>query len=74
MTNQLTADYPESPGWDDNAATFEMKIVANILHGDYQLANGLGHDKAKDVLKVNQGGVCFLVQILNMNVKRPNLK
>ncbi|KAM7515740.1 hypothetical protein LguiA_005323 [Lonicera macranthoides] len=51
MTNQLTADYPESPGWDDNAATFEMKIVANILHGDYQLANGLGHDKAKDVLK-----------------------
>lgn len=40
------------PGWDDNAATFEMTIVANNLHGDYQLANGYGHDRAKEVLKV----------------------
>lgn len=40
------------PGWDDNAATFEMTIVANNIHGDYQLANGYGHDKAKEVLKV----------------------
>lgn len=30
-----------------------MTIVANNLHGDYQLANGYGHDKAKEVLKVN---------------------
>ncbi|XP_057497219.1 probable glucan 1,3-beta-glucosidase A [Actinidia eriantha] len=49
--NQLTADYPGTPGWDDNAATFEMTIVANNLHGDYQLANGYGLDKAKDVMK-----------------------
>ncbi|KAJ4714507.1 Glucan 1,3-beta-glucosidase [Melia azedarach] len=49
--NQLTADYPGMPGWDDNAATFEMTIVANNLHGDYQLANGYGHDRAKEVLK-----------------------
>ncbi|KAK2970891.1 hypothetical protein RJ640_029693, partial [Escallonia rubra] len=48
MSNQLTADYPGIPGWDDNAATFEMMIVANNLHGDYQLANGYGHDKAKE--------------------------
>ena len=40
------------PGWDSNAATFEMTIVANNLHGDYQLANGYGHDRAKEVLKV----------------------
>ncbi|XP_030455749.2 probable glucan 1,3-beta-glucosidase A isoform X1 [Syzygium oleosum] len=50
--NQLTADYPGEPGWDDNnAATFLMTIVANNLHGDYQLANGYGHSKAKEVLK-----------------------
>ncbi|CAL1377602.1 unnamed protein product [Linum trigynum] len=49
--NQLTADYPGTPGWDDNAATFEMTIVSNNLHGDYQLANGYGHDQAKQVLK-----------------------
>ncbi|XP_057429246.1 probable glucan 1,3-beta-glucosidase A isoform X1 [Lotus japonicus] len=48
---QLTADYPDTPGWDNNAATFEMVIVANYLRGDYQLANGYGHDPAKDVLK-----------------------
>lgn len=52
MDNQLTADYPGTPGWDDNAATFEMTIVANNLHGDYQLANGYGHNKAKQVLEV----------------------
>ena len=52
LGNQLTADYPGNPGWDDNAATFEMAIVANNLHGDYQLANGYGHERAKEVLKV----------------------
>ncbi|XP_062006431.1 probable glucan 1,3-beta-glucosidase A isoform X1 [Rosa rugosa] len=51
MANQLVANYPGKPGWDDNAATFEMTIVANNLHGDYQLANGYGHNKAKAVLK-----------------------
>ncbi|PNX93759.1 putative glucan 13-beta-glucosidase A-like protein [Trifolium pratense] len=49
--NQLTADYPDEPGWDDNSATFEMTIAANNLHGDYQLANGYGHDSAEDVLR-----------------------
>ncbi|XP_021897444.1 probable glucan 1,3-beta-glucosidase A, partial [Carica papaya] len=49
--NQLTADYPGTPGWNENSATFEMTIVANNLHGDYQLANGYGHNKAKDVLR-----------------------
>lgn len=49
--NQLTGDYPGMPRWDDNAATFEMTIVANNLHGDYQLANGYGHNEAKEVLK-----------------------
>ncbi|KAL0431877.1 UNVERIFIED_CONTAM: Glucan 1,3-beta-glucosidase [Sesamum radiatum] len=49
--NQLTADYPGTPGWDDNAATFELIIASNLLHGDYQLANGYGHDKAEEVLK-----------------------
>ncbi|KAI3665069.1 hypothetical protein L6452_43686 [Arctium lappa] len=49
--NQITADYQGIPGWDDNMATFEMTIVSNVIHGDYQLANGLGHDKAKKVLK-----------------------
>ncbi|ERM95364.1 hypothetical protein AMTR_s00008p00195760 [Amborella trichopoda] len=47
---QLTADYPGRPGWDDHAATFEMTIVANDLHGDYQLANGYGPDKSTSVL------------------------
>lgn len=40
------------PGWDDNGATFEMAIVANIIHGDYQLGNGYGSDRAQEVLKV----------------------
>ncbi|CAL4999385.1 unnamed protein product [Urochloa decumbens] len=31
-------------------ATFEMTIVANNLHGDYQLANGYGPEQAKSVL------------------------
>ncbi|XP_027336917.1 probable glucan 1,3-beta-glucosidase A [Abrus precatorius] len=48
---QLTADYPGAPGWDDNSGTFEMTIVSNNLHGDYQLANGYGHSQAKDVFR-----------------------
>ncbi|CAN4126754.1 unnamed protein product [Withania somnifera] len=48
--NVLTADFTGTPGWDDNPATFEMTIVGK-LQGDYQLANGYGHDKAKEVLK-----------------------
>ncbi|KAK4584139.1 hypothetical protein RGQ29_022036 [Quercus rubra] len=51
IENQLTGDYPGTPGWDDNEATFEMMIVANNLHGDFQLANGYGHNDAKKVLQ-----------------------
>ncbi|KAK6923803.1 Glycoside hydrolase, family 5 [Dillenia turbinata] len=51
IANQLTADYPGKPGWEDNAATFDMTIVANNLHGDYQLANGYGRRQASEVLK-----------------------
>ncbi|KAM1426867.1 hypothetical protein PS1_019351 [Malus domestica] len=51
LQTQLTADYPGKPGWEDNAATFEITIVANTLHGDYQLTNGYGYSKAKDILK-----------------------
>jgi hypothetical protein len=58
------------PGWDDNAATFEMVIVANNLHGDYQLANGYGHSEAKKVLQVTPYllqhlFVSFLKNLLN---------
>ncbi|KAE8696233.1 Helicase domain-containing protein [Hibiscus syriacus] len=54
IDNQLTADYPGNPGWDDNAAVFEMSIAANNLHGDYQLANGYGYSKAKEVLETHR--------------------
>ncbi|CAL5037542.1 unnamed protein product [Urochloa decumbens] len=47
----LISTYQFQPGWDNNLATFELVIVANNLHGDYQLANGYGHEKAKIVLE-----------------------
>lgn len=53
MDNLLTSNYQLEPGWDDNSATFEMIIVANTLHGDYQLANGYGYNQASDVLTVS---------------------
>ncbi|KAK1607393.1 hypothetical protein QYE76_031066 [Lolium multiflorum] len=48
--NQFTSNYRSQPGWGDGMATFEMTIVANYLHGDYQLANGYGPVQAKSVL------------------------
>ncbi|KAF4371975.1 hypothetical protein F8388_000142 [Cannabis sativa] len=51
LGGQLTTDFSGKPGWDSNAATFQMIIVSNNLHGDYQLANGYGHNEAKRVLK-----------------------
>ncbi|XP_062100075.1 probable glucan 1,3-beta-glucosidase A isoform X2 [Humulus lupulus] len=51
LGGQLTADFPGKPGWDLNAATFQMMIVSNNLHGDYQLANGYGRKEAKRILK-----------------------
>lgn len=65
----LTADYPGAPGWDDNAATFEMTIVSNNLHGDYQLANGYGHDHAKDVLGVKSCIVNIFYIIMSESLK-----
>ncbi|KAH9326245.1 hypothetical protein KI387_006423 [Taxus chinensis] len=44
--DQLTADLQGEPGWDDNAATFEMTIVKG-MQGEYQLTNGLGSNKAQ---------------------------
>lgn len=52
MNNQLNVNHQGDPGWDDSEATFEMTIVANNLHGDFQLANGFGHEKAQEVLTV----------------------
>ncbi|KAK3131960.1 hypothetical protein QOZ80_6AG0513900 [Eleusine coracana subsp. coracana] len=46
----INSTYQFEPGWDDNLATFELVIIANDLHGDYQLANGYGYEKAKMVL------------------------
>jgi len=40
-------------------ATFEMTIVANNLHGDYQLANGYGPDKAKSVFEVSSKSIAL---------------
>lgn len=51
--NQLTADFPGTPEWDDdNSATFIMTIAANDLHGDYQFANGYGLKEATEILQV----------------------
>ncbi|KAJ9670186.1 hypothetical protein PVL29_026621 [Vitis rotundifolia] len=67
VANQLSADYPGMPGWDDNAATFEMTIVANYIHGDYQLANGYGHDKAKEVLKRHRNSFITIEDFIFLN-------
>ncbi|THU60035.1 hypothetical protein C4D60_Mb07t08380 [Musa balbisiana] len=50
VNNQLNVNHQGDPGWDDSEATFEMTIVANNLHGDFQLANGFGREKAQEVL------------------------
>eukprot|EP01018_Ginkgo_biloba_P020258 Gb_00975 [translate_table: standard] len=48
--DQLTADFQGEPGWDDNnAATFDMTIVSG-LQGEYELTNGYGPEKARQVL------------------------
>ncbi|WOK96235.1 putative glucan 1,3-beta-glucosidase A isoform X1 [Canna indica] len=54
VNNELDVNYQGEPGWDNNEATFEMMIVANNIHGDFQLANGYGQDKAKEVLMVHR--------------------
>ncbi|KAI3934934.1 hypothetical protein MKW92_013127 [Papaver armeniacum] len=48
--NELKADYVGKPGFNDgNAAIFNMTIHG-IMQGEYQLSNGYGPDKAKQVL------------------------
>ena len=55
--NQITADYvswASEPGWENNDATFEMTIFKYFpYHGEYQLANGWGPQKAPDIFKVS---------------------
>ncbi|KAI3946230.1 hypothetical protein MKW92_001444 [Papaver armeniacum] len=49
--NELKADYVGTPGLDDgNAAIFEMTFDGSRLQGEYQLSNGHGPEKAKQVL------------------------
>lgn len=50
--DQLTADFQGEPGWNDgNAATFEMNVLTGDNGGgEYQLTNGLGPDKAPQVM------------------------
>ncbi|XP_024517468.1 probable glucan 1,3-beta-glucosidase A isoform X1 [Selaginella moellendorffii] len=50
--NQLTADYNGEPGWDNNAAVFEMSNRAP-LHGEFQLANAFGTSSAAQVVFAN---------------------
>jgi hypothetical protein len=71
--NQLTSNYRSQPGWGDDMATFEMTIVANYLHGDYQLANGYGPVQAKSVLTVSfiVSELCHLLPSLQCRVSIP---
>ncbi|KAI3852305.1 hypothetical protein MKX03_018950 [Papaver bracteatum] len=49
--NELKADFAGTPGFDDgNAAIFVMTFHGGLLQGDYQLCNGHGPEKAKQVL------------------------
>ncbi|KAI3852309.1 hypothetical protein MKX03_018954 [Papaver bracteatum] len=49
--NELTAEYAGTPGWDDsNAAIFKMTFDGGQFQGEYQLSNGYGPEKAKQVL------------------------
>ncbi|KAI3973308.1 hypothetical protein MKX01_020683 [Papaver californicum] len=49
--NELRADYLGNPGWEDNSATFEMTFEGGkVMRGEYQLVNGYGYEKAKEVL------------------------
>ncbi|GMN33685.1 hypothetical protein TIFTF001_004296 [Ficus carica] len=47
----VTADY-SGLGWEDSSpSVFIMTSVRNKLHGEYQLTNGLGPDRARQVLQ-----------------------
>ncbi|MCL7043052.1 hypothetical protein MKW94_026088 [Papaver nudicaule] len=49
--NGLRADYVGTPGFDDgNAAIFVMTFHGDVLKGEYQISNGYGPQKAKEVL------------------------
>ncbi|KAL2893905.1 putative glucan 1 3-beta-glucosidase A [Bienertia sinuspersici] len=47
----VTADYAGDGGWgDDNPSVFVMTIITT-LHGEYQVTNGYGPEKAPQVMK-----------------------
>ncbi|XP_074262981.1 putative glucan 1,3-beta-glucosidase A isoform X2 [Silene latifolia] len=47
----VTADYGGDGGWDDNnPSVFVMTILNGSLHGEYQVTNGYGPDKAPQVM------------------------
>ncbi|GLT68851.1 hypothetical protein SLA2020_410470 [Shorea laevis] len=50
---QVTADYGGPSSWaDDNPSVFKMTIVSgSTLHGEYQITNGYGPDKARQILQ-----------------------
>ncbi|KAI3961347.1 hypothetical protein MKX01_007061 [Papaver californicum] len=49
--NELKADYVGTPGFDNgNASIFVMTFDGGRLQGEYQLSNGHGPEKAKQVL------------------------
>ncbi|KAI3946232.1 hypothetical protein MKW92_001446 [Papaver armeniacum] len=72
--NELRADHEGTPTRDDYAATFEM-IINDDMHGDYQLGNGYGIEKAAEVISshrsnfVTQADFKFLSQH-NINTVR----
>ncbi|RZC64382.1 hypothetical protein C5167_008073 [Papaver somniferum] len=53
--NELRADYVGNPGWEKYPATFEMTFDGENMRGEYQLANGYGYEKAKQVLDEHRG-------------------
>jgi hypothetical protein len=73
--NQLTADYVASgwePGWENNDATFEMTIVKySPYHGEYQLANGWGPQKARAIFKVGHLIQSILKSVASITISSP---
>ncbi|KAK9741075.1 hypothetical protein RND81_03G079500 [Saponaria officinalis] len=49
--NLVTADYTGDGDWGDNNPSVFVMTVVKTFHGEYQLTNGYGPDKAPQVLK-----------------------
>ncbi|KAI3912083.1 hypothetical protein MKW92_002879 [Papaver armeniacum] len=52
--NEFKANYDGTPGFDGNAAIFEMTFHGGFLQGEYQLSNGHGPQKAKEILSAHR--------------------